>query len=390
MYRISELATKVSMSRTALLYYEKLGLIEGRRADNGYRIYSETDVQRIKLIQQLHQGGLSLMECKMTLDSKLDRDLLANRLVKLDEEIASKQQSRHLLASLLSNEKPWHEMAIKNAPSAYMQWLNAQGFNAQEAIQIKWLSKTMTHHDQYMNDFNLIFDELLRWGPGSHNDTLKALSKVPNTPRTVLDIGCGKGASTCILAQNLDASITAIDTNKSALTFLSNEVMSLSKTATVYTICGSMEQLPFHNKTFDLIWSEGAAYIMGVEQALKSWKALLTANGVLVFSDLVFNTQSVSEEVATYWEQAYPDMQTLDTRRSQVSEAGYELVADFSLGGSAWNNYYQPLQQRINTLLPEMANSDAVKCLIDEINFYNAHHEAYDYHMFIVVNTKRR
>ena len=69
-------------------------------------------------------------------------------------------------------------------------------------------------------------------------------------------------------------------------------------------------------------------------------------------------------------------MQTLDTRRSQVSEVGYELVADFSLGGSAWNNYYQPLQQRINTLLPEMANSDAVKCLIDEINFYNAHHEA--------------
>ena len=36
----------------------------------------------------------------MTLDSKLDRDLLANRLVKLDEEIAGKQQSRHFLAGL--------------------------------------------------------------------------------------------------------------------------------------------------------------------------------------------------------------------------------------------------------------------------------------------------
>ena len=38
MYRISELATKVSMSRTALLYYEKLGLIEVRLADNVFTV----------------------------------------------------------------------------------------------------------------------------------------------------------------------------------------------------------------------------------------------------------------------------------------------------------------------------------------------------------------
>ena len=40
MYRISELALLVGLSRTALLYYEKLNLINGKRQENGYRVYS--------------------------------------------------------------------------------------------------------------------------------------------------------------------------------------------------------------------------------------------------------------------------------------------------------------------------------------------------------------
>lgn len=36
-YRISELAAKVGLSRSTLLYYEKLGLVSSRRQANGYR-----------------------------------------------------------------------------------------------------------------------------------------------------------------------------------------------------------------------------------------------------------------------------------------------------------------------------------------------------------------
>ncbi|QFT13271.1 Mercuric resistance operon regulatory protein (plasmid) [Vibrio sp. THAF190c] len=65
MYQISELAKKVGLSRTALLYYEKQNLISGRRLENGYRVYSDKDVQRVRLIQQLQAGGLTLQECKL-------------------------------------------------------------------------------------------------------------------------------------------------------------------------------------------------------------------------------------------------------------------------------------------------------------------------------------
>jgi len=52
-YRISELAKLVGLSRTALLYYEKLNLISAKRLENGYRVYSERDAQQVRLIQQL-------------------------------------------------------------------------------------------------------------------------------------------------------------------------------------------------------------------------------------------------------------------------------------------------------------------------------------------------
>ena len=58
MYRISELAESVGLSRATLLYYEKLGLLKGKRQANGYRVYSDADRQRLRLMQQLQAGGL--------------------------------------------------------------------------------------------------------------------------------------------------------------------------------------------------------------------------------------------------------------------------------------------------------------------------------------------
>lgn len=121
MYQISELANKVGLSRTALLYYEKLQLITGLRLENGYRVYSEIDLQRVLLIQQLQLGGLTLKECKVYLESKIDRGLIQQRLNALDEEIAQKQQSRKLLAAIVGEGdlKSWHEGLNLLAPDAH-------------------------------------------------------------------------------------------------------------------------------------------------------------------------------------------------------------------------------------------------------------------------------
>ena len=102
MYRISELAQKVGLSRSTLLYYEKLKIISAKRQSNGYRYYTDKDLQHLKLLQQLQAGGLTLKECQACLNAQIDRELLLHRLNVLDEEIApKKQQWRFFLQCLV-------------------------------------------------------------------------------------------------------------------------------------------------------------------------------------------------------------------------------------------------------------------------------------------------
>ncbi len=298
MYQISELAAKVGLSRTALIYYEKQNLISGRRLENGYRVYSDKDLQRVRLIKQLLAGGLTLKECKVCLEAKVDKQLLQNRLKALDEEIAQKQQSRTLLAAMLGEGdlKAWHQSLDKLAPDAHLDWLIKQGFSEKEALRLKWLSKDMNEHDLYMADFMKVFETLERWGPGSETETQKALSLVPTAPTSILEVGCGKGLATKVLAEHSEAKITAIDNEQSALNRLAQRFEQQGISQRLETVCASMTELPFSKASFDLIWAEGSAYIMGVEKALTQWKPLLREQGYLMISDMVWRTEDPSCE----------------------------------------------------------------------------------------------
>ncbi|GAK86437.1 transcriptional regulator MerR family [Vibrio ponticus] len=384
MYRISELGELVGLSRTTLLYYEKQGLISGKRMSNGYRTYSEMDLQRLRLIQQLQSGGLTLKECKACLEAKVERQLLLERLNQLDQEIAQKQQSRDLLAALLG-EKPltdWHEMLDKVAPDAHIDWLIKQGFSETDAQRLRWLSKDMNTHEAYMADFYRIFDPLERRSPGSEADTLKALAKVPASFSTVLEIGCGLGIATKLLAQHSDAHITAIDNDQEAISALQTQFSA--EADKVKFECASMTDLPYAEQSFDLIWSEGSAYIMGVNNAFKQWRPLLKDGGVLVLSDLVWATDEPSAISQAFWGSEYPDMTDAKTRIAQAKAAGYKLIDSFAISDEAWDGYYQPLANQVAALKAEMPDSQAIKDIERELHAYSQRNDQFDYQIFIL------
>lgn len=391
MYRISELAGLVGLSRTALLYYEKQGLIQGKRLENSYRVYSDKDVQRVRLIQKLQAGGLTLKECNACLNAKVDRELLQSRLQQLDEEIAHKQQSRQLLAALLGEGdlKSWHESVDKIAPDAHLEWLIKQGFSEKEALHLKWLSKDMNEHDRYMADFMRVFETLDRWGPGSEEETLRALSSVKSSPKTLLEIGCGKGIATTVLAKHSDAAITALDNEPAALSRLNERAAELGFSDRITTVNASMTELPFEPESFDLIWAEGCAYIMGVENALKAWRPSLKQEGVLVLSDLVWLTDTPSDETKTFWLREYPDIGTIAKREAQAKAAGYEVLESFTLAPEAWENYFKPLEARVNALKPEMQDSVALKDIQTELDIYNRYLNEFSYQVFVLKKKDR-
>lgn len=386
MYRISELARSVGLSRATLLYYEKLGLLRGQRQANGYRVYSDADRQRLRLMQRLQAGGLTLQECRACLDGKLDRDMLRRRLRTLDDEIAAKTRSRDLLAALLgeSSLREWHEEVERVAPDLHRAWLVTQGFSTEEAARVAWLSKDMNDHDAYMAAFKAVFSELDRWGPGSAQATRRALSLVPFDPSTILEIGCGNGVATMLLAEATSARITATDTAEDALERLRQKVEDRRLGERIEIRCLDMAHLPVPDRPFDVIWAEGSAYIIGVERALAAWRSLLRPGGVLVFSDMVWRTEAPSDDLRVFWASEYPAMTTPARRLDDARRAGYEVLGHFDMGQDALDAYYRPLEARVDRLRERLAGSRVLADLRAELRAWQEGKGQFGFEVFVL------
>ena len=119
---------------------------------------------------------------------------------------------------------------------------------------------------------------LPRQGVGSDESTLRALELCAELPASpdVLDIGCGPGAQTVALARAIGR---ARDRGGRASPPFLEELRERARAAGVgdriAAIEADMRDLPFEPGSFDLLWSEGAAYIMGISEALAAWRPLL-------------------------------------------------------------------------------------------------------------------
>ena len=117
---------------------------------------------------------------------------------------------------------------------------------------------------------------------------------------------------------------------------------------------------------------------------IKQWKPLLTEKGMLVFSDLVWLTQTPSAAAEKFWSAEYPDMQDVDRRLCQIADAGYQVKETFTISERAWLNYYEPLKKRLAEVAVIMANSQAVVDIQTEINLYEKYLGEFGYQFFIV------
>ncbi len=72
---IGEAASRSGLPAKTLRYYEEIGLVvpSGRR-HNGYRDYSERDVQLLRFVQRARSLGFSVRECRELLALYLDRN----------------------------------------------------------------------------------------------------------------------------------------------------------------------------------------------------------------------------------------------------------------------------------------------------------------------------
>jgi MerR family transcriptional regulator/heat shock protein HspR len=96
LYMISVAAELVGMHPQTLRMYETKGLVRPARTPGGTRLYSESDLERLKLIQRLTtELGLNLagVEHVLRLEDELRR--LRARMERLEQELREEIRSVH-------------------------------------------------------------------------------------------------------------------------------------------------------------------------------------------------------------------------------------------------------------------------------------------------------
>ena len=218
---------------------------------------------------------------------------------------------------------------------------------------------------------------LEREGPGSAASTRRALTLLPDLTGavTVLDLGCGPGAQTIVLAEALpQARIIAVDRHEPFVDEVRRRAAAAGVADRVTGVVADMADVGTLAELgpADLIWSEGAAYAIGFERALAAWRSLLVDGGALALTEPVWTAPTVPQAVRDFWDAAYPDLQPAQVRRAQAMAAGYRRIGDFLLPRTDWEAYYEPLMARVDALRHDPSAAEAVAAHDEEHAVFTA------------------
>ena len=219
-------------------------------------------------------------------------------------------------------------------------------------------------------DFALInefFIELERQGPGSREETIRALSFIPGlSNRTkIADLGCGTGFQTMVLAEKTEATITALDLFAGSIDKLNARAESLGLQKRVRGIVGSMDDLQFQDEEFDIIWSEGAIGNIGFERGLAHWKRFLKKEGYVAVTYESWFTDERPAEIEKWWTDAVPGISTIAHNISIMQKTGFIPAAAFVLPETCWTeNYFAPQKARHEEFLKKHPGNKTAEDMI--------------------------
>jgi DNA-binding transcriptional MerR regulator len=167
-YRISQLARSFGVSRSTLLYYDRIGLLSpAARTRAGYRSYGERDRERLARIRRYRAAGFAVEDIRALLQTARTPParMLERRLQEIDEEIVRLRSQQRLLAGMLrrlssrrhvapldraawvamlraaglddAGMRRWHAEFEARAPTAHHHFLRELGIEDREARAIR-------------------------------------------------------------------------------------------------------------------------------------------------------------------------------------------------------------------------------------------------------------
>jgi len=245
--------------------------------------------------------------------------------------------------------------------------------------------------DDFWKFFYEIYESIPRQGPGARESTERALRMLPRLGpnRRILDIGCGSGAQTIDLARASGARIVAVDNHPAFVSRLEERAATLGFSNRITARVGDMHELDFPDGSFDVVWSEGAIFIIGFTKGLASWRRLLAPGGYLVVSELCWFVPDPPPAMREIFMDDCEEPDDVDARREAIAAAGYRLLGDFVLPAAGWwENYYVPLGASLDRFCKKhAANPEALDVASrsrHEIDLYQKHAATFGYVFFVM------
>ena len=175
-YRISQLAREYGLSRSTLLYYDRIGLLRpsGRSRAN-YRVYSRADRRRLAQICRYRRTGMGLETIAAVLAAPRQKtaQALERRLEALNQEIHELRRQQQTIVRLLKDRSllagarvldkqrwvavlreaglddaamaRWHVAFERMSPEAHQDFLEALGIAPDEIREIRAWSADAAH-----------------------------------------------------------------------------------------------------------------------------------------------------------------------------------------------------------------------------------------------------
>lgn len=239
--------------------------------------------------------------------------------------------------------------------------------------------------------FHELFEALPRQGPGLNSATERAFQLIPELPQnpSLLDIGCGTGMQTLELARLSGGHVTGTDIHWPFLETLLQKTQTAGFTGLVQVLAADMQQLPFPDASFDVVWSEGAIYIVGFEKGLKAFAELVVPGGYIAVTDAVWLSGNPPSALQKYWDAAYPGMASAPTQLATIESLGLNSLGHFVLPKAAWwEDYYDPMELKLAEMRTKYAAEPAAIELFDsvdeEIQMFREYSDYYNYAFFVM------
>jgi ubiquinone/menaquinone biosynthesis C-methylase UbiE len=158
----------------------------------------------------------------------------------------------------------------------------------------------------------------------------KAISIIPimENPK-ILDVGCGTGVPTLMIAEKFNGKITAVDTDTKSIVVFREKIKELNLANRITLSNSSLFDIKVKNNQYDLILAEGLLNVVGFRKGFLKLTKLLKRKGFIIIHD---------------------EFQNKNDKIEFIKNNDYKILDSFVLDKQIWwNDYFKCLEKEISS-----------------------------------------